>query len=581
MFNENGSVAIVFNGEIYNHAPLKQELERLGHVFASRCDTEVILHAWESWGPDCLQRFNGMFAIAVWDRNQRCLFLARDRLGKKPIYYATMPDGRFVFASEMNALLEAGLPRRIDAVAVEEFFTFGYIPDPRTIYHRIHRLEAAHYLLVRPDEPQAAPQRYWRLAGGTTRLAETEAIGELTARLRESVALRLIADVPLGAFLSGGVDSSAVVALAAGLREAPVSTFTVGFAGTEDERPFARAVARRYLTLQHEETAAEVDYIAAAREQARIFGEPFGDSSSVPTYTVSRMARRHVTVALSGDGGDEVLAGYRRYRFHLLVEHARRLLPAGVRRRLIGELARLYPKLDRAPRWLRAKHTLTELSLDSALGYYRTLCKTDTAHRRALFAPALRCEIEARDPAQRMVELMAESGTDDPLRQAQFVDIGSYLPGDILTKVDRASMATSLEVRGPLLDYRFVEWGVALPPSLKLRHGRGKYLLKRAMEPLLPANLLHRRKQGFATSLAQQFRRATPRLRERLLGPALLESGIFDANAIARLLDEHAAGRCDRSGTIWPLLVFEGFLAHSATITTPGGARAIRAAEAA
>ena len=322
-------------------------------------------------------------------------------------------------------------------------------------------------------------------------------------------------------------------------------------------------VSQRYGTAHHEDTAS-VDYIEAARDQGRIFGEPFGDSSSVPTLAVCKLARRHATVALSGDGGDEVLAGYRRYRFHTLVEAARHLLPSGARRSLVGPLARMYPKLDRAPRWLRAKHTLTELSLDSALGYYRTLCKTDHDRRRALFTSGFRAGIDGHDPADRIAALMADSGTDDPLRQAQIVDINTYLPGDILTKVDRTSMATSLEVRGPLLDYTFVEWGVSLPAPLKLRGGSGKWVLKQAVAPLLPEALLHRRKQGFATSLAGQFRQHASRLRARLLGPAMLDRGIFDAGAMTRLLDQHASGSFDHSSSLWLLLVFEGFLAQSA-----------------
>ncbi|MDQ2804633.1 MAG: asparagine synthase (glutamine-hydrolyzing), partial [Pseudomonadota bacterium] len=316
MYNEDGSVVVVFNGMIYNFQDLVPELRTLGHDVRTSCDTETIIHAWESWGPECLAHLDGMFAFALWDRRRRTLFLARDRLGKKPLYYATLPDGRFVFGSEMAALAEVpALPRQLSATAVEDFFAFGYVPDPATIYQGIARLPAAHYLLLRPGEPPGAPQRYWRPALATRSITEPDAITELTERLTASTAARLVADVPLGAFLSGGVDSSAVVALAAGLRPTPLETFTIGFDGAEDETPYAEAVSRRYHTVQHAERAAAVDMIEAAREQGRIFGEPFGDQSSVPTYRVCRLARRRATVAISGDGGDEVFAGYRRYRF--------------------------------------------------------------------------------------------------------------------------------------------------------------------------------------------------------------------------------------------------------------------------
>ncbi len=561
MYNEDGAVAIVFNGMIYNFQALRPRLEAAGHVFRTHCDTETIIHAWEEWGTNCLAELDGMFAFALWDRRQETLFLARDRFGKKPLYYAALEDGRFVFGSEMAALTSVPeLPRRLAPEAVEDFFAYGYVPDPGTIYRDVQRLPPAHALLLRRGGGMATPRRYWHAATATRAISETEAVAELGRQLTGSTAARLIADVPLGAFLSGGVDSSAVVATAARLR-AGIDTFTIGFPGSEDETPFAAMVAQRYGTTQHTEQAAAIDYIDAAREQGRIFGEPFGDQSAVPTFHVCRLARRHAKVAISGDGGDEVFAGYRRYRWHVLVEAARGFLPAGLRRGAIGRLAAVYPKLDRAPRWLRAKHTLTELSLDSALGYYRTVARVQDEARRALFAPGLRAALDGYDPRARIGALMEESGSEDPLVQAQYVDLATWLPGAMLTKVDRASMANGLEVRAPFLDHRFVEFGLSLPAALKLRGGEGKYVLKRALEPLLPREVLYRPKQGFARSLGGLFRREAPRLRARLLGPALLDTGLFQADTIARLLDEHGAGRFDHSLALWHLLVFEGFAA--------------------
>ncbi|MBV8702656.1 MAG: asparagine synthase (glutamine-hydrolyzing), partial [Acetobacteraceae bacterium] len=485
MQNEDGSVVLVFNGMIYNFQDLTPELRARGHVFRTRCDTETIIHAWEEWGPDCLARLDGMFALALWDRSRRTLFLARDRLGKKPLYHASLPDGRFVFASEMAALRQvAELPRGLSAGAVEDFLAYGYIPDPATIYSGVHRLSAAHCLALRQGEAVGAPRRYWRPAAAPRTSTEAEAVAELSGRLRAATAARLVSDVPLGAFLSGGVDSAGVVAVAASLRDSPLDTFTIGFEGAEDETPYAEMVARRYGTRQHNERAAAIDMIGAARLQGRVFGEPFGDPSSVPTHLVCGLARRHATVAISGDGGDEAFAGYRRYRFHSLAQSARALLPAPARRRVLGELARLYPKLDRAPRWLRAKATLTELSLDAALGYFRTVARVQDEGRRALLSPGLRAALDGHDPAARMTTLMAESGTEDALAQAQYADLQTWLSGGILVKVDRASMAHSLEVRAPLLDHRLVEWGLSLPARLKLRAGSGKHVLKRALRPL-------------------------------------------------------------------------------------------------
>jgi asparagine synthase (glutamine-hydrolysing) len=562
MANEDGSVVIVFNGQIYNFPELWPELQALGHIFRSdHSDTEVILHAWESWGPACLQRLSGMFAFAIWDRNRGCLFLARDRLGKKPLYYATDSTGRFVFASELRALAEvAALPRRIDPAAVDDFFAYGYVPDPGSIFAGIRKLPPAHFLLLSRDGTVPAPQRYWQAPTAIRAVDAPTAAGELIEQLTAATRRRLIADVPLGAFLSGGVDSSAVVAMAAPLRTDPLDTFTIGFDGAEDETPYAMMVSQRYATTQHNERAAAVDMIAAARRQGRIFGEPFGDASAVPTHSVCALARRHATVALSGDGGDEVFLGYRRYQWHRLVEAARALLPAGARRGVIGTLARLYPKLDRAPRWLRAKYTLTELSLDSAVGYYRTMARMQDDERRALFAAPLRAGLDGHDPSARIAALMAESGTDEPLLQAQYADLQTWLAGMMLVKVDRTSMANSLEVRAPFLDYELVSWGLGLPAALKLHGGAGKYILKRALEPYLPHDLLYRPKQGFATALAPLLRREAARVRRCLLGAALADCGLFDLAAVARLLDEHVRGHRDHGTALWQLLVFEGFL---------------------
>ena len=565
MWNEDETVVIVFNGEIYNSSELWPKLRALGHVFRTdHSDTEAIIHAWESWGPGCLQHLNGQFAFAIWDRGQKTLFLARDRMGEKPLYYARRPDGTLVFGSELAALGPVpDLRRQISAAAVDDFFAYGYVPDPHTIFEGIQKLPAAHYLLLR-DGSHAAPRRYWSAPTQAVPAEEAEAVQTLRAMLSAATKRELMADVPLGAFLSGGVDSGAVVATAAGLQSAPLTTFTIGFPGAEDETPLANLVAARYGTNQHADQAPAPDYLDAVRHQGRVFGEPFGDSSSVPTEAVCALARRHVTVAISGDGGDEVFAGYRRYRWHQVAEAVRSYVPAPLRRGLLGQLAAAYPKMDWAPRWLRAKHTLTEISLDSALGYYRTVAKVHHDQRRGLFSAPLRAQLDGHDPAARIVDLMQTCDDGDSLLQAQYVDVNTYLPGDILTKVDRTSMAHSLEVRAPFLDHELVSWGMALPPQLKLRGNEGKHVLRRAMEPVLPGEILHRRKQGFAQSLGGLFRQEAKRLRERLLRGTMAECGLFDLPAIEALIARHEQGRHDHAGPIWLLLVFEGFLAAQA-----------------
>jgi asparagine synthase (glutamine-hydrolysing) len=574
MADESGAVIVCFNGEIYNHQAVRAELEKLGHRYRTRSDTETILHAWKQWGVDCVSRLSGMFAFALYDRDRGELLLARDRLGEKPLHYALLPDGSFAFASELCGLLALPeLARRLDPTAIDDFLALGYIPDPHTVYAGIRRLPAGHILLLQRGAPALpTPKRYWQ-APTHADAAPADAPAELARRLDAAVRAQLMADVPLGAFLSGGVDSSSVVAFASGAHAegvgGPLATFTIGFPGPDDERPMARRISERYGTAWHAEEGT-ADYVAAARRLAGIFGEPFGDHSAVPTLAVCTLARRHVTVALSGDGGDEVFAGYRRYRFHMLAESVRRLMPAPVRRRVVGGLAALYPKLDRAPRWLRAKTTLTEISLDSALGYYHTVCKQQDAQRRALYAPGLRGALSGYDPGTRFATLMAECDPDDALLQAQYADVHTYLPGDILVKTDRTSMAVSLELRPPILDPDFVRWGMALPAGLKLKDRFGKHVLRRAMDGRLPAELLWGSKRGFADRIGGQFRDQAALVRQRLTGSALLDSGLFDGAALGRLADEHASGAFEHSQAIWQLLVLEGFLGAEAGVPVAG-----------
>ncbi|MGA8400427.1 MAG: XrtA/PEP-CTERM system amidotransferase [Stellaceae bacterium] len=564
MDNEDGSVIVVFNGEIYDYQPLRRSLESAGHVFRTRSDTETIVHAWEAWGVDCVKHLSGMFAFALWDRKRQQLFLARDHLGKKPLYYSRLIRGQLIFASELCGLLvHPSVSRALAPTAVEDYFTYGYVPDPQSIYAGIAQLPAGHYLLLQRGEPLPVPTSYWQPRFGSIDISADEASEQLLQRLDQCVKRRLVADVPLGAFLSGGIDSGTIVALMARQRNDPIATFTIGLGGEADETPLAASVATRYATA-HTAEQVGIDYIDASARQAAIFGEPFADSSAVPTHQVARLARRSVTVALSGDGGDEVFAGYRRYQWHLIVEAMRRFLPASVRRHAVGNLARLYPKLDRAPRWLRAKYTLTELSLDSALGYYRTVARVEDEERRRLMSPDFLRSIEGYHPSSRITRLMGEAGSDEPLAQAQYADMKTWLSGDILTKLDRTSMANSLEVRAPLLDHTLVSWAMRLPRSLLVRGGERKYVLRRAARQLLPEEILDHPKQGFARSLRSQFRGAgAARVRERLLGETMMDCGYFKGSGLSRCIDEHDRGTFDHSEAIWSLLVFEGFLANA------------------
>ncbi len=563
LFNEDGSVAVIFNGEIYNYQSLIPELLALGHVFRTRSDTEVIVHAWEAWGEDCVTRFRGMFAFALWDRNRETLFLARDRLAVKPLHYALLDDGTLLFGSELKSLLaHGGLRRDIDPLAVEEYFALGYVAEPRCIFRQARKLPPGHTLCVRRGHAMPGPREYWDVRFTlANRIGAEDACAELAQRLRESVRLRLISEVPLGAFLSGGVDSSAIVATMAALSEEPVNTCSIAFDDPGyDESMFAQMVADRYRTRHFVETVKSDDF-DLIDTLAGLYDEPYADSSAIPTYRVCQLARKHVTVALSGDGGDESFGGYRRYRLHLLEERLRGALPQTVRAPLFGLLGRVYPKADWAPRVLRAKTTFEGMARNSVEAYFHSMSVLREPLRSQMFSDGFRRQL-AGYRAQDVFDRHAErADTDDPLALIQYLDLKTYLVGDINTKVDRASMAHSLEVREPLMDHELVEWLATLPSSLKVRGQEGKYLLKKAMEPALPNDVLYRPKMGFAVPLARWFRGPLrERVRAAVLGPRLAATGWFDRRALEQLLASHQSGARDHSAPLWSLLMFEAFL---------------------
>ena len=562
LFNADKTIAISFNGEIYNFQELAEELKSKGHRFRTHSDTEVIVHAWEEWGEASLPRLRGMFAFALWDERQQTLFLARDRFGKKPLYYTLLEDGLFLFASEMKALLICpAVQKRINPTAVEDYFAYGYVPESKSIYSDICKVPPAHFLAVPRGRSMQAASPYWDLVFDDDRaISEQQARREFIERLRESVKMRLISEVPIGAFLSGGVDSSAIVAMMAEI-SGIASSFSIGFAQSAfDESQYADMVAAQYHTLHHRRIVDADDFDLVER-LARIYDEPFADASAIPTYRVCALARERVTVALSGDGGDEIFAGYRRYRWHQFEEKFRHSLPNQIRRPLFGSLGRIYPKLDWAPRVLRAKATLLQLAESTVEGYFLNVAMLDDSVRTKLFSSRFARELQGYHAKEEIARHLSAAPTAVALSAVQYADIKTYLPSDILTKVDRASMANSLEVRSPLLDHRFAEWAASIPARMKLQNGEGKHILKRAMESRLSGEILNRPKQGFAVPLASWFRGPLrERVRSALMGSLIRETGWFNSLFIETAFERHVSGSRDYSRLIWSLLMFEAFL---------------------
>lgn len=560
MASADGALTVTYNGEIYNFAELRTELQALGAVFATRGDTEVLLHGWQAWGTAMLERLNGMFAFALHDSRRQCLFLARDRLGVKPLHYVELSDGGVAFASELKGLLAHPLLRRTpDICAVEDYMAFGYVPDDACLIEGVKKLAAGHSLLIERGKPVLTPSRWWdvdfsrRATGSTKALRE-----ELVARLRDAVTSRMVADVPLGAFLSGGVDSSAVVAFMAEASKRAVKTCTIGFdeAGL-DERAYATQIAKRFAT-EHRERVVAADDFALIDTLVGAFDEPFADASALATYRVCQLARENVTVALSGDGADEAFAGYRRYKFQVAEERIRGLLPSSIRSAVFGTLGRAYPKADWAPRPLRAKTTLLALAEDGAEAYARSVGVTTPALRAQLFTAEARRALGGHRAEDRYVRTMRDAPARDALDRAQYADFQHWLPGDILTKADRTSMAVSLEAREPLLDYRLVEFAATLPASMRLRGGQGKWLMKKAMERYLPRDILYRPKMGFVTPISAWFRgpladEAANLARSRVLAG----SGWLEPAMIERLAADHRAGRAEHGRTLWQLVMLE------------------------
>ncbi|NBC32106.1 MAG: amidotransferase 1, exosortase A system-associated [Alphaproteobacteria bacterium] len=563
MANAAGTIRIVFNGEIYNFKALMDDLAGRGHRFATRCDTEAIVHGWAEWGEGVLDRLRGMFAFALWDAGRGQLILARDRIGEKPLYYAVTPAGELVFASEISGVL-AALPETppLDPQAVENYFAYGYVPDPKSIFRGIAKLAPGELLVAGRGAGAPAVRQYWDVPlGDSPAMTAASLEEELRARLDAATRMRMVSDVPLGAFLSGGVDSGGVVAMMAGASARPVVTCSIAFEEAAfDESRYAAMVAERYGTAHHRMTVG-IDAGGLIDRLAGVYGEPFADSSALPTYLVSGLARRHVTVALTGDGGDESFAGYRRHAFHLREEQLKARFPEALRRPVFGALAAAWPKLDWAPRWLRGKATCEALASDWIGGYGRAVSAIPAGLRHRLYSPDFRRQLDGYDAIEVFREHGKAVAGADPLARVQYLDFKTWLPGGMLTKVDRASMAHGLELRPPLLDHELVAWAMSLPASCKVEGFAGKAILKRALAPLLPHELLHRPKMGFSIPLADWLRGALAgRCTALAEGSALAASGLFDTAAIRRLVTEHRRGTRDHARALWALIMFEAFL---------------------
>ena len=551
IYSEDGNLAIVFNGEIYNYRELKTKLEARGHKFKTSSDTETIVHAFEEYGADCLQHLRGMFAFAIWNKRDESLFVARDRVGKKPLFYALTERGNFVFGSEMKVLLAHGeISEEIDFPALDAYLTFGYVPEQFCIFKNVYKLLPGHFLTFKNGEIKT--RKYWdfdyrKVSGIKT---EAEYIEILREKIKDAVKVRLISEVPLGAFLSGGVDSSSVVAMMSQILDAPVKTFSIGF--NEDsfnELKYARVAAEHFQT-EHHEFIVTPDLVETVDELVWHFDEPFADSSALPTFMVSKMARDYVTVVLSGDGGDELFAGYTRY----VVDRKRSgmaNLPSFVRRNLRAVSESL-------PHGAKGRNYLYNVSLDALDRYIDSISQYNALRKKSLYSKDFQSRLNGNSGASVYRNIAESVSTGNAIDNLLYLDSKTYLPGDILTKVDRMSMAASLEARVPLLDHELIEFVTQIPPDLKMKGFETKYIFKKAMEGIVPKEILYREKQGFGVPIEEWINnQLRARIHETLLDARTLQRGYFEKSYIQTLLDEHSKSRRDHSHALWILWMLE------------------------
>ena len=558
IFNQNRTKAIVFNGEIYNFQELRQNLQELGHRFETNCDTEVIVHLYDRYGADCLQYLRGMFAFAIWDETDKSLFIARDRIGKKPLLYAHKPNGDLIFGSEFQALLaHPAVGKTVDYAAINDYLSLAYIPAPQTAFAEIRKLAPGHWLRWRAGEIKI--ERYWQPDfSNKIKISEPEAEAETLRLIREAVRLRMISEVPLGAFLSGGVDSSIVTALMAQESSQPVKTFSIGFEERDySELKYAKAVAD-HIGAEHHEFVVKPDALDVLPKLVEHYGEPYADESAIPTYYVARETRRHVTVALNGDGGDESFAGYERYAAMRFAEKYHRM-PRFARESIVEKLVDYVPTSElKRSRARDLKRFLRAASQPRAERYFHWMSQLDRETKSELLTEDFKRETAARDPGALLADWFQKANGAGIVDAAMLVDQHTYLPDDLLVKVDIASMANSLEARSPLLDHKVMEFAASLPENLKLRGATTKYLLKKIAAKLVPPAVIYRKKMGFGVPIAAWFRHELKDFAQAtLLSEKALKRGIVKPAAVTELVRSHVAGERDHAFKIWNLLMLE------------------------
>ncbi|MDX9964212.1 XrtA/PEP-CTERM system amidotransferase [Desulfobacter postgatei] len=553
--NEDKTIWITFNGEIYNYLDLKKELEQKGHVFRTNSDTETMVHAYEEWGIDAIKRFRGMFAFALWDEKKQQMVVARDRVGKKPFYYF-LDDKRFIFASEIKAILaHPGIHKQIDLTSLSDYLSLLYVPSPKSIFTSIKKLPPAHYAVIKKDSFRV--DSYWDLSFDSHGVTdENEMMEGLVAALDEATRIRMISEVPLGAFLSGGVDSSAVVAMMAKISPDPVITNSISFSVAQyNESRYAKKVSDLFGT-NHHEMEVTPNAISIIEKLSWHYDEPFADSSAVPTYYVSKMARNNVTVSLSGDGGDENFAGYRRYFYDMRENMVRNLVPRFLRRPFFGGIGKLYPKADYLPQIFRGKAFISNVARDPVDAYFFSVSALYESFKKDLFKEEIAKQIDGYDSRDLFYNIYDNAPADDHLSKIQYLDIKTYLCDDILTKVDRASMAVSLEVRCPILDHKFMEYSAGIPSRLKLKGLEGKYIFKKALQPYLPDDILYRKKMGFGVPILEWLRTDIKEFARDLILENEATEIYFNRAFLEKVWHEHQRHMRNWSSLLWTIMMF-------------------------
>lgn len=561
----NNNIAVTYNGEIYNFRELRTELEQQGFSFLTNCDTEVLIHGWSHWGHDLVSKLRGMFAFVIWDAASQNLFIARDRFGIKPLYWAITEDGDLLVASELKALkLHPHLNLDLCEEAIEDFFSLGYVIEPKSIYKSVKKLSAGHYISVNIKQiHNFTEQPYWCLQDYlSSEHTDVDTLkDEFQTLLNESVRVRMVADVQVGAFLSGGVDSTVIVANMAKHSQKPVKTSSIGFdLSAYDESYYAEKVAK-YYQCDHVTTSVSVNDLSLVDKMVDIYDEPFADNSAIPTFILSQATNKYVKVALSGDGADELLFGYRNHQMFLFEERLRKVIPTFIRKSVLSSIAKYYPQSRFIPKYFRVKTTFEGLSNDRIDGYHNAISITCQKTLQAIYSYKFKQMLNKYSSLNLFRKLAKEVEKQEPLKQVQYIDFKTYLPGCILTKVDRASMANSLEVRVPFLDHKLVEWGLAISPRVNLTVRSGKKLMVKAFSGLVPAFILNRKKMGFTSPLDEWFRQIPlEALEARVLSGHLLSTPYFDVQGIQNVLLEHHERKKNHGLTIWSLVIFESFL---------------------